>query len=463
MPIAEWPTIDTVVDRLAGNYARFLDRVPEGEEPDYLLWEGVNVVAAYADPSLEPDSEHLCLAILILEGVASSMPSANWDGLIERAIDSVAPGSLALVVCVLPSDLREPPQQTILYKFHGCAVKAGEDQATYRTRLIARLSQINRWANDQINAPIVNRLIDIATTKRTLMLGLSAQDGNIQNIFSAAQATMEWTWPVDPPAYVFCEDKLGLDQESLLQNVYQAGYSAATRAAIHDASLIRAYAKPLLSALALYVVFSKLEKLLWSAPGTLQAPDTGDIRRLRQPVPEYAEVRERIHALERSIRSDDAELAELNTQIGTAEVTLLSTLSVLNPVLAQQPLNFTLLHRELNDSAEEGRLSALARIRRNIEAARNEWRSIATPIEANPRQQLESAAAEARQNADAWRNNDGRELETIISQLSCSLSRGGAQFFTPPPRTAPIVGAHSRRQDPKTPVEQTLMRGLGTA
>jgi hypothetical protein len=47
--------------------------------------------------------------------------------------------------------------------------------------------------------------------------------------------------------------------------------------------------------------------------------------------------------------------------------------------------------------------------------------------------------------------------------LSCSLSRGGAQFFTPPPRTASIVGAHSRRQDPKTPVEQALMRRLGTA
>jgi hypothetical protein len=67
------------------------------------------------------------------------------------------------------------------------------------------------------------------------------------------------------------------------------------------------------------------------------------------------------------------------------------------------------------------------------------------------------------------------------SLLSCSLSRGGAQFFTPPPQTAPIVGAHSaqfftpppqtapivgahsRRQDPKTPVEQALMRGLDTA
>ena len=201
------------------------------------------------------------------------MPSANWDGLIERAIDTVAPGSLAVIVCVLPGDLRQPVQQTILYKFHGCAVKARQDEATYRTWLIARLSQINRWANDAINAPIVNRLIDVATTKRTLMLGLSAQDGNIQNIFSAAQARMEWTWPIDPPAYVFCEDRLGFDQRSLLQNVYRAAYSAATREAIHDASLIRAYAKPLLSALALCVIFSKLERLLGSAPGLLQEAD----------------------------------------------------------------------------------------------------------------------------------------------------------------------------------------------
>jgi hypothetical protein len=273
VPIEEWPTIETIVDRLANNYARFLDLVPQGEEPDYLLWEGVDVVATYGDPSIEPDTEHLCLAILILEGVASAMPSANWDGLIERAIDTVAPGSLAVIVCVLPGDLRQPVQQTILYKFHGCAVKAGQDESTYRTWLIARLSQINRWANDAINAPIVNRLIDVAMTKRTLMLGLSAQDGNIQNIFSAAQARMEWTWPIDPPAYMFCEDRLGFDQRSLLQNVYRAGYSAATREVIHDASLIRAYAKPLLSALALYVIFSKLERLLGSAPGTLQEAD----------------------------------------------------------------------------------------------------------------------------------------------------------------------------------------------
>jgi hypothetical protein len=55
------------------------------------------------------------------------------------------------------------------------------------------------------------------------------------------------------------------------------------------------------------------------------------------------------------------------------------------------------------------------------------------------------------------------QMQISAACLSCSLSRGSAQFFTPPLRTAPIVGAHSKRQDPKTPVEQALMRGLGTA
>jgi hypothetical protein len=61
------------------------------------------------------------------------------------------------------------------------------------------------------------------------------------------------------------------------------------------------------------------------------------------------------------------------------------------------------------------------------------------------------------------RRTQNLQLSTSSPGRLPHLSRGGAQFFTPPPRTAPIVGAHSRRQDPKTPVEQALMRGLGTA
>src|SRR5215475_1266975 len=59
-----------------------------------------------------------------------------------------------------------------------------------------------------------------------------------------------------------------------------------------------------------------------------------------------------------------------------------------------------------------------------------------------------AVAVDLAQPGDAARRSG--EVNHSISQpatycfnslLSCSLSRGGAQFFTPPPRTPPIVGA----------------------
>jgi hypothetical protein len=292
-PITRWPALGTMVERLVGNYARFLELAPNGEDPDYLLWEAVDVRTTYADPSIRPDSEHLCLALLILEGVVSDMPSANWDGLIERAIDDVAPGQAALLVCVVNEDFRLPARQATLYKFHGCAVRARANAAQYRPRLIARSSQINGWSADDENRPMLNRLVDLATTKRTLMLGLSAQDGNIQSVFAEARTSMPWGWPIDPPAYAFSEDRLGFDQRSLLQIVYREGYTASTRDQIFARALVRAYAKPFLAALVLHVIFTKLERLLALVP--CQLPDrerllvASGLRRLRDSIADAAQ------------------------------------------------------------------------------------------------------------------------------------------------------------------------------
>lgn len=272
-----WPTLNTIVDRLIGNYARFLDQEVDGEPPDYLLWDAVNVPATYANPAIQPDIEHLCLAVLILEGVSSEIPSANWDGLVERAVERVAPATPAVVVCVEPDDLRKPARQAKLYKFHGCAILAGQDEARYRPRLIGRQSQINGWKTRAENVPMVQHLIGLATTKRTLMLGLSVQDVNIQAIFAEAEARMAWPWPSDPPAYVFSENEIGVDQKILLQNVYRAEFTPANRAAIQASALVRAYAKPLLAALVLHVVFSKLAMLVDIAPGPLSPPDRANL------------------------------------------------------------------------------------------------------------------------------------------------------------------------------------------
>lgn len=273
VPFDQWPDAQAIARRLVNNYARLLDVMVDGEGEDYLLWKGVDVPATFADPATEPDVEHLCIGLLILEGAASDIATANWDPLVERAVDSISGGEPAVVVCVRPEDLREPALKTRLYKFHGCAALAGSSEASHRPLLVARQSQINGWVARPGNAPIVNRLIDVIVSKPTLMMGLSAQDANIQAIFAEAEARMPWPWPGDRPSYVFSEDAIGIDQRGLLRNVYRAAYSGGTHRQILESALIRAYAKPLLVALVLHLICSKLRKLIDLAPGGLSAAD----------------------------------------------------------------------------------------------------------------------------------------------------------------------------------------------
>lgn len=255
-----WPDFDALAGRLINNYARMLNVAVDGEEPDYILWDILNAAHVYADPTIEPDAEHLCLAALAIEGVVSNMPTANWDTLIERAVTKLAGSLPVLRVVVAPDHVRLSPLRANLYKFHGCAQRAVDDEANFRGLLVARSSQINSWAaHNPIIAAELRRLI---LSRPTLMLGLSAQDSNIQGLFADAQTAMAWAWPSHPPAYAFSENALGADQEGLLQNVYHGNYNAQNRSKMETEALVRAYAKPLLLALYLYVVTAKLKNLV---------------------------------------------------------------------------------------------------------------------------------------------------------------------------------------------------------
>lgn len=260
-PITSWVNLNNIIHRLAGNYSRFLEIAVAGEEDDYILWEGADFPNVFADPGLEPDAEHLSIGILILEGVASRIASANWDGLIEKAVDELFPSNEALSVCVLSEDLRQQQRQASLYKFHGCAVRARDDEAKYRPHLVARISQITGWRDKPENAPMVARLVDMAVSHQTIMLGLSVQDANIATIFTQAESQMAWPWPSHPPAYAFSEDRLGVDQKALLKNVYRDNYTAPNRDTIYQSALIRAYAKQLLTSLVLHALWTKLIRL----------------------------------------------------------------------------------------------------------------------------------------------------------------------------------------------------------
>lgn len=268
---ASWPDKDAIARRLVNNYARLLGLTIDGEDLDYLLWTVIDVRATFADLAMAPDVEHLCLATLSLEGVVSEMLSANWDPLVERAVDLLTDGNLALspTVVARPADLQLPRNKTRLIKFHGCAVKAQADPGQYRQWLVASNDQVAAFCTQMKNQGLVTALTHIVGSKRTLMLGLSAQDANIQSIFNKAANELTWQLGDPPPSYVFSEQDLGMDQRSLLKNVYRDQITPENRTEVFEAARIQAYAKRLLTALLLDVWSRKLQALISLMPGLL--------------------------------------------------------------------------------------------------------------------------------------------------------------------------------------------------
>lgn len=260
--VASWSEKDrkALGGALIEKYSDLLDITVDGERADYLLWDGVDVRSTYAGGTA-PDCEHWAIAMLVFEGVVDQAPSANWDGLVEAALGELgAPTSMTDVV-VLADELRNNSGILRLIKFHGCAVKAAQDPGKYRDALIGRASQISAWSEANESAAIRGELVSLATTRPTLMIGLSAQDENIQAVFSAAKARMVWPWPSDPPANVFGSDRLGVDHLKLLKIVYKNDFTG-NETAIKASALIRAYGAQVLTALVLQVALAKLQMFL---------------------------------------------------------------------------------------------------------------------------------------------------------------------------------------------------------
>jgi len=258
---ADWPIAPTMVRRLGRQYSTLLDIAILGEPIDFLVWDAVDVAGTYADPDVAPDLEHYAVAALVIDGVVSEVVSANWDGLVELAFSELSGGSLGGLRPLIDSDdFRGAGPRAEILKFHGCGVKARGDEERYRSLLVGRRSQITAWPHDEEHVLMRNRMAEIAATKRTLMIGLSGQDTNIQDLFAQAQANFAWPWPDLAPAVLFAEDAVGIDQQNILRVVYRAGYEPDGQA-IDAGSLVRAYSKPLLAALFAMTLTSKLGEL----------------------------------------------------------------------------------------------------------------------------------------------------------------------------------------------------------
>lgn len=262
-PIAAWSGIDAIVDVLWNRYSRVLDLTVPNEAPDFILWDAVDIRDAFSAPP-PPSAEHLCIAILVLEGAIRAIASANWDGFVESAVDRLSGATpQTLQVVVDPNDLREAPGRATLYKFHGCIVYATSEPAVFRRYLIGSQAQIINWPHDLAFAAMRNAVTQLATHQKTMVLGLSIQDANLQGVFAAARAINPWSFPCVPeaPGHVFCEDTIRQGQQDVLKVVYGASYNANT-AAIHAATHLRSWAEQVLIALVLKLTTDKLVQFM---------------------------------------------------------------------------------------------------------------------------------------------------------------------------------------------------------
>jgi hypothetical protein len=273
-PFPTWPQRAAIISALWNKYSALLNLRPAGKDRDYMLWEAVDVRAQYGHLD-DPDTKHLCIAILVLEGVIEMIASGNWDGLIEAAVDRLSPsGRMGVLQTIVdPDDVRDPPAPAILVKFHGCAVACVADSIKFRHFLVGAERDITHWPN--IDDPMHREVERIATNKRGLFVGLSLQDTNLRNVFSKARTIKPWPWPPTPhaQAQLFCEDQLGPSQELVLEVVYgDAAYDAFT-ADIKAASLLRARPKTVLPALVLHVLCDKLQELAARGLATVVGAD----------------------------------------------------------------------------------------------------------------------------------------------------------------------------------------------
>ena len=262
-PLADWPERDAIITTLWNNYSRVLDIRIKDELADFVLWDAIDIRAVFARPN-PPAAEHLCIAILILEGAVRTIASGNWDGFIEAAVARLSAGTNGVLqVVVDPNHLRDAAGRAKLLKFHGCIIYATQEPAAFREYLTGSRTQITEWPDKPMFAAMRNALIDVATNKRALVVGLSIQDNNLQTIFSRAKQVNPWRWPCAPqaPGHVFCEDVIKEGQIDVLKIVYGDTYNDNVDA-IHASTHLRAWGEQVLLALVLKLVADKLKKLM---------------------------------------------------------------------------------------------------------------------------------------------------------------------------------------------------------
>lgn len=249
------------LEALRSDYSQVLAVGVNGKERDYLLFEGANLPAMYGRDELEPGPTHYFVALLVSEGVLANIASGNWDGLVEKALETISGDRSLLDVYVDVSDPRSARGFSEIAKFHGCAILANEDPPTYRDKVIATRVQISEFDSDDSFRHMRQHLRSLSMNKRSITLGLSVQDNDLLNVIRAAASSHAWQWDPDHPAYLFAEPSVLPSQRDVLEAAYGPDFSL-HRADIVRRSALGSYAGPVVAGIYIEVLARKLEAAL---------------------------------------------------------------------------------------------------------------------------------------------------------------------------------------------------------
>lgn len=143
----------------------------------------------------------------------------------------------------------------------------------------------------------------------------------------------------------------------------------------------------------------------------------GNIARLKEPVPAYGEIRDRIARDEAEVRALTNQVEEASAAIKTQDSDLRQRVASLDPALLD--IDPAKLIQRLTAISDEADLTTLVRARRELEVSRASWASGASPsFNGKDRTAIEAANQSARSALEQWNFERGQTVEALLSRAA---------------------------------------------